>query len=121
MVGIGTVLADDPQLTARIKGGRDPIRIILDGQLRTPPLAKVLEHAAKGARPTATERGRPRVIIVTGTHAPADREAALVARGADVWCVPDDANGRLDLEVLARMLGDSGITSVLVEGGGDVH
>jgi diaminohydroxyphosphoribosylaminopyrimidine deaminase/5-amino-6-(5-phosphoribosylamino)uracil reductase len=116
MVGIGTVLADDPQLTARVKGGRDPIRIVLDGELRTPPTAKLLD----GAAPAAPAQ-QPRVIIVAGTHAPADREAALVARGADVWCVPNAANGRLDLDVLARMLGDSGITSVLVEGGGDVH
>jgi len=123
MVGIGTVLADDPQLTARVKGGRDPIRIVLDTELRTPPTAKLLDNAGVAARPAPPEPRphAPRVILVAGTQAPAAREAALVARGADVWCVPTDANGRLDLAALARMLGDSGITSVLVEGGGEVH
>ena len=123
MVGIGTVLADDPQLTARVKGGKDPIRIVLDGELKTPPTAKVLGGAqvARSEASPGTPAALPRVIIVAGTHAPADREAALVARGADVWCVPADANGRLDLVALARMLGDSGITSVMAEGGGEIH
>lgn len=122
MVGIGTVLADDPQLTARVKGGRDPIRIVLDGELRTPPTAKLLDVVASAPRrrPAALTE-IPRVIIVTGTHAPAEREAALIARGADVWVVPDDSRGQLDVTALARMLGESGITSVLVEGGGEVH
>jgi len=114
MVGVGTVLADDPALTARMKGGLDPIRIVLDSMLRTPPTAKLLEGAG------GPGGGLP-VIIVTGTNAPADREAALIARGADVWVVPDDDKGQLDVTALARMLGASGITSVLVEGGGEVH
>jgi len=117
MVGVGTVLADDPALTARVKGGRDPIRIILDGMLRTPPTARLLE----GATPPGEKSAGPRVIIVTGMNAPAEREAALIARGADVWCVPADEHGRLDLDAVALMLGDSKITSVLVEGGGEVH
>ncbi|MBA3453144.1 MAG: bifunctional diaminohydroxyphosphoribosylaminopyrimidine deaminase/5-amino-6-(5-phosphoribosylamino)uracil reductase RibD [Deltaproteobacteria bacterium] len=121
MVGIGTVLADDPQLTARVKGARDPIRIVLDGELRTPPMAKLLDPSTSRTSPSAALAKLPRVIIVTGTHAPTDREAALIARGADVWCVPDDDKGQLDVTALARMLGESGITSVLVEGGGEVH
>jgi len=124
MVGIGTVLADDPALTARVQGGRDPVRIVLDGSLRTPPTAKLLAGARRG-RPGSSKppvaRGGPRVILVTGGQAPPAREAALVARGAEVWCVPTDERGRLDLAVVARMLGEAGITSVLVEGGGEVH
>jgi len=117
LVGVGTVLADDPALTARVKGGRDPIRIILDSMLRTPPTARLLEGAAN----LSAKGEGPRVIIVAGMNAPAERESALISQGADVWCVPADANGRLDLQAVALMLGDSKITSVLVEGGGEVH
>ncbi|MGE3766228.1 MAG: RibD family protein [Kofleriaceae bacterium] len=67
MVGIGTVLADDPWLTVRgVKGGRDPVRVILDSQLRTPPDAHVLARTA-------------RTIIVCAPAAPAKREKALVS------------------------------------------
>ncbi len=101
LVGIGTVLADDPKLTARLRGARDPVRIVLDRSLRTPTTAAVL---AKGAR----------TIVVTADNAPADREAALVARGAEVW-------RGLDLTALGRRLAAEGLTSVLVEGGGQVQ
>jgi diaminohydroxyphosphoribosylaminopyrimidine deaminase/5-amino-6-(5-phosphoribosylamino)uracil reductase len=132
MVGVGTVLADDPWLTTRgVKGGRDPIRIILDSKLRTPPTAHVLANTA-------------RTIIVCGPDAPAKREKELVATsgtsargasssgasgksrdtrapGVEVWRVPVHANGRLDIRELAKRLADEDIMSVLVEGGGEVH
>ncbi|HVK88297.1 MAG TPA: bifunctional diaminohydroxyphosphoribosylaminopyrimidine deaminase/5-amino-6-(5-phosphoribosylamino)uracil reductase RibD [Kofleriaceae bacterium] len=112
LVGIGTVLADAPRLTARLPGARDPIRIILDSQLRTPPRA----HVVPGRN-----RRSARTIIVAGPAAPATRERALVAQRAEVWRVPAHRNGRLDLVALARRLGEEGIMSVLVEGGGEVH
>jgi diaminohydroxyphosphoribosylaminopyrimidine deaminase / 5-amino-6-(5-phosphoribosylamino)uracil reductase len=123
MVGIGTVLADDPWLTVRgIKGDtRDPIRIILDRQLRTPLDARVLAKSA-------------RTIIVCGVKALVSREKALLAKnreradasgpvrgGVEVWRVPTHANGRLDLLELGRRLEDQKVMSVLVEGGGEVH
>lgn len=118
MVGVGTVLADDPWLTTRgIANGRDPIRIILDSQLRTPPNAHVLAKTA-------------RTILVCGPEAPAARERALLgkagegraaARGVEVWRVPAHANGRLDIAELGRRLAGEQIMSVLVEGGGEVH
>ncbi len=108
MVGVNTVLADDPWLTTRgIKHGRDPIRIVLDSKLRTPPDAHVLAATA-------------RTIIVCGPDAPASREKALAAR-VDVWRVPTHASGRLDIRELAKRLADENIMSVLVEGGGEVH
>jgi diaminohydroxyphosphoribosylaminopyrimidine deaminase / 5-amino-6-(5-phosphoribosylamino)uracil reductase len=110
MVGAGTVLADDPRLTARTAGGRDPQRIILDGGLRTPPGA----HLLPGRR-------GPRTIIACGERAPAARERALVARGAEVWRVRTHAGGRIDVGALGARLADAGICSVLVEGGGEVH
>ncbi|TMQ14257.1 MAG: bifunctional diaminohydroxyphosphoribosylaminopyrimidine deaminase/5-amino-6-(5-phosphoribosylamino)uracil reductase RibD [Deltaproteobacteria bacterium] len=110
LVGIGTVLADDPWLTARRQGGRNPIRVVVDSRLRTPPEANVL-------------RGQhgPRTIVACGGDAPAAREAALVARGAEVWRLRTHASGRVDLSALAHRLGKAGITSVLVEGGGEIH
>ncbi|MGE0550357.1 MAG: bifunctional diaminohydroxyphosphoribosylaminopyrimidine deaminase/5-amino-6-(5-phosphoribosylamino)uracil reductase RibD [Kofleriaceae bacterium] len=110
MVGVGTVLADDPWLTARLPRGRDPIRIVLDGQLRTPADAHLLP-----------KRTGPRTIIATSPKAPAAREKLLVAAGAEVWRVPTHANGRIDIYPLAGRLADAGITSVLVEGGGELH
>lgn len=110
MVGIGTVLADDPRLTARRSGARDPLRIVVDSRLRTPPDARVLPG-----------RSGPRTVVVCGRDAPAAREAALAGRGAEVWRLPGHRNGRVDLRALARKLGKAGITSVLVEGGGEVH
>lgn len=110
LVGIGTVLADDPWLTARLPGARDPIRIVLDSTLRTPPGAHLLP-----------KRRGPRTILVCGEAAPAKAERALVARGAEVWRTKTHANGRIDLWPLATRLGDEGILSVLVEGGAEVH
>ncbi|HEX7842126.1 MAG TPA: bifunctional diaminohydroxyphosphoribosylaminopyrimidine deaminase/5-amino-6-(5-phosphoribosylamino)uracil reductase RibD [Kofleriaceae bacterium] len=110
LVGIGTVLADDPWLTARRQGGRNPVRVVVDSRLRTPPTANVLAG-----------RLGPRTIVACGKDAPAAREAALVARGAEVWRLPVHRNGRVDLRALGHKLGSAGITSVLVEGGGEIH
>ena len=109
LVGIGTVLADDPRLSARLPKARDPIRVVLDSQLRTPPGARLLPRG-KG----------PRTIIACAESAPEKPERALVKAGAEVWRLPVHKQ-RVQLEALARKLGDEGVLSVLVEGGGDVH
>ncbi len=106
VVGIGTVLADDPRLSARRRGGRDPVRVVVDGALRTPLDAAVLTDS-------------PRTIIATRADAPADREVALAARGVEIWRFP--GTDRVDLAALALRLGAAGITSALVEGGGELH
>jgi diaminohydroxyphosphoribosylaminopyrimidine deaminase/5-amino-6-(5-phosphoribosylamino)uracil reductase len=110
LVGVGTVLADDPWLTARLPGARDPIRIVLDSKLRTPADAHLLP-----------KRKGPRTIIATTDAAPVAKERALVKAGAEVWRIKARRNGRVPLDVLARELGEQAITSVLVEGGGHVH
>jgi diaminohydroxyphosphoribosylaminopyrimidine deaminase/5-amino-6-(5-phosphoribosylamino)uracil reductase len=110
MVGIGTVLADDPRLTARLADARDPIRIVIDTKLRTPPNAHLLPG----------KRG-PRTIIVCGAAAPVVRETALVARGAEVWRSSTHRNGRIDFAQLNKRLADAGILSILAEGGGEIH
>ena len=110
LVGVGTVLADDPRLTARLRGARDPIRIVLDSQLRTPARAHLVP-----------KRGGPRTILATTLKAPEARERALVKAGAEVWRFEPRANGQVPLYDLARRLGEEQVTSVLVEGGGQVH
>jgi diaminohydroxyphosphoribosylaminopyrimidine deaminase/5-amino-6-(5-phosphoribosylamino)uracil reductase len=111
MVGIGTVLADNPSLTTRLDGARglDPTRIILDSRLTIPEDAKVLN-----LRSTAG------TIIAAGEAAPADKARRLVEKGATVLRLPRGADGRLDLAALAQHLGEAGITSLLVEGGSRV-
>jgi diaminohydroxyphosphoribosylaminopyrimidine deaminase / 5-amino-6-(5-phosphoribosylamino)uracil reductase len=108
LVGIGTVLRDDPALTSRTASARQPRRIVLDSTLRVPPDARVLAGD-----------GTPVIIATTERANPAAR-AVLEARGVDVLTAggPD---GRVDLTALLRDLGRRGILSLLVEGGGTVH
>jgi len=110
LVGVGTVLADDPRLDSRIPGGRDPIRIVLDGRLRTPPTARLLPR-----------KSGPRTIIVTGLRADKAKQAALEKAGAEVWRRKLRKNGEVALWELGTELGLAKILSVLVEGGGQVH
>jgi len=107
VVGRGTVTADDPQLTCRCSGGRDPVRIVLDSEARVSPDAKVV-RATKGSNaPT---------WIAVGPKAPARRRAALDRAGAETFSCRL-YRGRLDIEDLLAMLGERELLSVLVEGG----
>lgn len=113
MVGAGTVLADDPRLTARTRGARDPIRVVVDSRLRTPEAARLLP---------ANSDSRARVIIattITTTEGAASSRAKRLERaGAEVWRMPaDHASGRVSLEHLLDALARAEVTSVLVEGG----
>ncbi len=110
LVGSGTVLADDPQLTVRLGGAKRPstlVRIVLDGRLRTPPRAKVLDAEA----PT---------LVFSARGASPSRARALRARGAEIVEVPAP-RGRLSLLAVLRTLGALDIQSVLVEGGAAIH
>jgi len=110
LVGIGTVLADDPSLTIRLRPReRSPVRVVLDSLGRTPLNSKVLNDAFAN-----------RTVIVVTSRASKDRIERL--RGlASVWVAPPDANGRVDLGWLMSELGRLPVTSLLVEGGGEVH
>jgi diaminohydroxyphosphoribosylaminopyrimidine deaminase/5-amino-6-(5-phosphoribosylamino)uracil reductase len=107
LVGIGTVLADNPRLTARMAGRKNPVRVVVDSELRISSRARVL---AKGARR----------IIATTDAATVQKERALTRTGAEVWRFPVRSGG-VPLDHLARALAEQGITSVLVEGGGQIH
>jgi diaminohydroxyphosphoribosylaminopyrimidine deaminase/5-amino-6-(5-phosphoribosylamino)uracil reductase len=112
-VGIGTALADDPQLTCRVKGGRDPLRVIVDTGLRLPPGAKVIGMALDKASPA-------RCIVACGPQPPARRRAALEKAGAEVLPLPlslPKGPGGVDLAALLAELGRRGVTSLLLEGG----
>ncbi len=104
VVGIGTVLRDDPQLTARIKNGRDPFRIVVDSQLRIPEEAKVI-----GESPSKT-------IIATTELGAKDKRVRLEKKGVRVLLL-DSKRGRVDLKNCLSKLGEMGIMSLLVEGG----
>ncbi len=108
VVGIGTVLKDDPQLTARIKKGRDPYRIILDSRLRIPEDAKVI-----GNSPSKT-------IIATTELAARDKIERLEKKGVRILIL-DSKQGRVDLKNCLSKLGEMGMMSLLVEGGSQVN
>ena len=105
LVGAGTVLADDPRLTCRISGGRDPWRIVLDGRLRIPLKAHLLH-----------QREPEKTIVVTGSRSPVRKIAALQACGAAVWKFPL-RKGRIPFAPLLKKLGKMGFRSVMIEGG----
>ena len=110
MVGIGTVLADDPQLTVRLVNGRDPLRIVIDSRLRAPASARVLAGGA--ARHT---------IVATTDQAEAGRADELERLGAKVLRMPSAGGSTgVDMEELLRELGRRQIASVLVEGGAGI-
>ena len=107
-VGIGTVLADDPLLTARPPGPRQPLRIVLDSAARLPLDAALVR----------TAREVP-VLVVAGPAADADRVAALRAAGCEVWQAAADSRVARLRELLVE-LGRRRLTNVMVEGGAAV-
>lgn len=108
MVGIGTVLADDPQLTVRLAGleQRKPLRVVLDSKLRLP----------LGSKLVATAKDHPVLVICADDAEPA-RQSALEAAGVMVERVMRSADGHLDLKAALTVLGKRGVTRLLSEGG----
>ncbi|MBC7288542.1 MAG: bifunctional diaminohydroxyphosphoribosylaminopyrimidine deaminase/5-amino-6-(5-phosphoribosylamino)uracil reductase RibD [Armatimonadetes bacterium] len=106
MVGVGTVLADNPSLTCRRgdRPGRHPLRVVVDSQARTPPDAPVVT-------------GPGDCIVAVTERAPEHAVRALTLAGATVWRLPADEGGRVDLRALAKRLGSVGVVSALLEGG----
>jgi len=108
VVGVGTVLADDPALTNRLgpKSLPSPTRVVLDPTLRTPPGAKLLRGPSRAG-----------VWIVATPDAPKSRARKLEAAGAEVLSLPATKSGALSWKRLLRELGKRDVTSLLVEGG----
>jgi diaminohydroxyphosphoribosylaminopyrimidine deaminase/5-amino-6-(5-phosphoribosylamino)uracil reductase len=107
VVGIGTALADNPQLTARDDSGhpwgRQPLRVVVDSGARLPPDAAML--------------GEPGKTLVATASPPQTRARALQNTGAELLDLPAE-DGRVDVKALLQALGARGVTSLLVEGGG---
>ncbi len=108
LVGAGTVIADDPRLTRRLRRNRstEQWRIVLDGRLRVPETAKVFRSPGRRIVATAARLSHPGV-------------ARLRARGVEVWRLPGDAPGRVDLRALVSELGARQVTGLMVEGGAE--
>lgn len=108
LTGIGTVLADDPQLTARLPegNGHNPLRIVADSRARIPLDARILTD------------GQAKTLIAVTQAAPTEKVAALRASGAEVVCVNEGPE--VDLHKLFQYLGQHEVTSLLAEGGGEM-
>ena len=115
LVGVGTVLSDNPSLTARVGArltrlaGRQPLRVIVDSRLRIPLTARILRRA-----------DHAKTLVAATSAAPMARRMALQRRGVDIVVLPS-ASGRVSLPGLMRELGRRGITSLLVEGGAEIN
>ena len=115
MVGIGTILNDDPRLTCRIEGGGNPVRIICDSKLRIPLSSNVV----------TTAKEVPTIVATIAPHAEYNRfwneqKAALEQSEVEVL-VADEIDGRLDLRDLMKKLGEKSIDGILLEGGSTLN
>ncbi len=106
-VGVETVLADDPRLDVRHVAGVDPVRVVFDTHLRTPPAAKLLR--GDGA------------LLIHGPAATEERRTTLRDAGATLIEVPLAAHGHVDLAAALKALGERDFLQLLVEGGGMLH
>jgi diaminohydroxyphosphoribosylaminopyrimidine deaminase/5-amino-6-(5-phosphoribosylamino)uracil reductase len=109
LVGVNTVLRDDPQLTTRLPDGltgHDPVRVVLDSQLRLPLKAKLLSLPG-------------RTVVATTASEDSPRARRLKAAGAEVWTLPARAE-KVELKALLKRLAKAGLLHLLVEGGAEV-
>lgn len=109
LVGVNTVLIDNPRLDVRrVEKVKDPVRIVLDAYARTPLKSNVMNLSVS------------KTIIIVGPKAPVKRAEALIKKGVEVIAVRE-LDGRIVIKDLLRTLGEMKIASVLVEGGGEVN
>ncbi|MER2226780.1 MAG: bifunctional diaminohydroxyphosphoribosylaminopyrimidine deaminase/5-amino-6-(5-phosphoribosylamino)uracil reductase RibD [Carnobacterium sp.] len=109
MVGIETIIKDDPQLTSRTLNSRNPIRIVVDSQLRIPIASKVL-----------TQQDKAKTIVATTRRANKEKLDMLKQMGIEV-IVTKEKGGRVDLQELMKVVGAKGIDSILLEGGANLN
>ena len=106
LAGIGTVLSDNPLLTSRIPGGRNPVRIICDSKLRIPLDCNIVK----------TAKAIPTIIACCQEN---EKKSALEKSGCEVLCLPGKTG--VDLKKLTKTLGKRSLDSVLIEGGSEIH
>ncbi len=109
MTGIGTVIADDPQLTCRLENGRDPVRIICDSELRIPLESRIVSTAC----------GIPTIIAACRENS--EKQSRLEEAGCHIVFTTPDEEGHVDLRELMNILGKNSIDSILLEGGGKLN
>jgi diaminohydroxyphosphoribosylaminopyrimidine deaminase/5-amino-6-(5-phosphoribosylamino)uracil reductase len=107
-IGVGTAIADDPELTCRLPGmlARSPVRVVFDTHLRLPVDCKLV-----------TTLDQAPLWVITGLESSIDKERALQSLGVEVIRVRQDEDGRLRLPGALHALAARGITSLMVEGG----
>ena len=108
MVGVNTVLEDDPLLTCRLENGRNPVRVICDTHLRTPLTSRIVQTAGEAE------------TILAAVSPDAEKKRLFEERGVKVLGVPG-YEGHVDLGALVSVLGKSGIDSILLEGGSTLN
>ena len=109
LVGVGTILTDDPALTVRLVKGRTPARIVVDGRLRTPLGARVVR-----------DKNTARTIIVTSSSSSQRKRGRLKELGVEIIVLPVSKGGNIDLRKIISILYKKGIKRILVEGGSRV-
>lgn len=110
MVGIGTVFADDPMLTCRLEDGHNPVRIICDTKLRIPMDSNIVKTA-----------GEVRTIVAAGESIKNnDKYNVLIKNGVEVIFIEEE-DGEINLKMLMNKLGELGVDSVIIEGGGTLN
>mgnify|MGYP001344618116 FL=1 len=110
MAGIGTVLADDPMLNVRVEGWKSPVRIVCDSKLRIPTGSQIVKSAEKY-----------RTIVAYAEQKNAEEKIKILhTMGVETICCPDEKN-QIDLKKLMTDLGNRGIDSILLEGGGTLN
>ncbi len=109
IVGIGTVLADDPRLTVRDAPGHSPLRVVFDTKLRLPITSQLVQSA----------REVPTWVVCT-TDAPSSNEQQLVERGVEVLRAPPSAEGRIEPIAGLRLLASRGVVRAMIEGGAEL-
>ena len=113
MVGVNTLLADNPALTARLSPAspRQPLRIIVDSRLRTPPESQAV----------VLSNLQTPLLIATSLNANPENETLLKRSGVEVLRLPETSEGRVSLPALMNELVAREVISVLVDGGGELH
>jgi len=109
LVGVNTVLKDNPALTTRLVKGRNPIRVVLDSRLRIPLDSKVL-----------SDQSAAKTLVAATPAAPKENLSALAKMGIEVLTLPPDPASRVDLPALLKTLAGRQVSSLLVEGGAEV-
>ena len=109
LVGVQTIIRDDPLLTVRLVNGRSPLKIVADSRLRIPLRCRLL-----------AKRAAPSTVIATTSMSDQRKADKIISAGAQVWHIRKDGSDRVDLRHLLQKLGSAEVRSVLVEGGSGI-